>query len=200
MSFELEESVQWDSTLVVFLSKMIGTLDASGKKIVLNDLPEGLRSLLNMSGLSPTLSKINTRTASSIFPISNFLQVGSFPFGVSGYWLFLGWFAESRRCGGMILRRPLVRAGASALPIVTLISFLTGLTMAFVGSVQLEKFNAKIYRRRFGQLGHGARNGSLDGCDHHGGADGRELSAAEIGNMKLNEEIDSLRTFWDFSD
>ena len=30
-------------------------------------------------------------------------------------------------------------------PIVTLISFLTGLTMAFVGSVQLEKFNAKIY-------------------------------------------------------
>ena len=27
MSFELEESVQWDSTLVVFLSKMIGTLE-----------------------------------------------------------------------------------------------------------------------------------------------------------------------------
>ena len=35
--------------------------------------------------------------------------------------------------------------GASALPIVTLIAFLTGLTMAFVGSVQLEKFNATIY-------------------------------------------------------
>ena len=35
--------------------------------------------------------------------------------------------------------------GASAFPIITLISFLTGLTMAFVGSVQLEKFNATIY-------------------------------------------------------
>ena len=32
----------------------------------------------------------------------------------------------------------------TALPIVTLIAFL-GLTMAFVGSVQLEKFNATIY-------------------------------------------------------
>ena len=31
------------------------------------------------------------------------------------------------------------------MPSVTLIAFLAGLTMAFVGSVQLEKFNATIY-------------------------------------------------------
>ena len=37
------------------------------------------------------------------------------------------------------------RSSVFRLPIVTLISFLTGLTMAFVGGVQLEKFNAKIH-------------------------------------------------------
>ena len=36
------------------------------------------------------------------------------------------------------------QCGAAALPIVTLISFLTGLTMAFVGSVQLENLMPKF--------------------------------------------------------
>src|SRR5262249_61297329 len=35
--------------------------------------------------------------------------------------------------------------GADALPIITLISFLVGVIMAFVGAVQLEKFGASIY-------------------------------------------------------
>src|SRR5215467_12002773 len=35
--------------------------------------------------------------------------------------------------------------GAAALPIVTLISFLVGLILAFVGAIQLEQFGAQIY-------------------------------------------------------
>ena len=84
--------------------------------------------------------------------------------------------------------------GASALPIVTLISFLTGLTMAFVGSVQLEKFNAKIYVADLVCLAMVREMGALMVAIIMSGRTGAAF-AAEIGNMKLNEEIDSLRTF-----
>ena len=59
--------------------------------------------------------------------------------------------------------------GASALPIVTLISYLTGLTMAFVGSVQLEKFNATIYTADLVCLAM-VRDGAIDGCHCNGWA------------------------------
>jgi phospholipid/cholesterol/gamma-HCH transport system permease protein len=86
------------------------------------------------------------------------------------------------------------RCGASALPIVTLISFLTGLTMAFVGSVQLEKFNAKIYVADLVSLAMVREMGALMVAIIMAGRTGASF-AAEIGNMNLNEEIDSLRTF-----
>jgi phospholipid/cholesterol/gamma-HCH transport system permease protein len=84
--------------------------------------------------------------------------------------------------------------GAAALPIVTLISFLTGLTMAFVGSVQLEKFNAKIYVADLVSLAMVREMGALMVAIVMAGRTGAAF-AAEIGNMKLNEEIESLRTF-----
>ena len=79
-------------------------------------------------------------------------------------------------------------SGASALPIVTLISFLTGLTMAFVGSVQLEKFNAKIYVADLVSLAMVREMGALMVAIIMAGRTGAAF-AAEIGNMKLNEEI-----------
>ena len=85
-------------------------------------------------------------------------------------------------------------SGASALPIVTLISFLTGLTMAFVGSVQLEKFNAKIYTADLVCLAMVREMGALMVGIIMAGRTGASF-AAELGNMKLNEELDALRTF-----
>ena len=37
------------------------------------------------------------------------------------------------------------QSGVQALPIVTLISFLVGVILAFVGAVQLKQFGAQIY-------------------------------------------------------
>ena len=84
--------------------------------------------------------------------------------------------------------------GAAALPIVTLISFLTGLTMAFVGSVQLEKFNATIYTADLVSLAMVREMGGLMVGIVMAGRTGAAF-AAELGSMKLREEIDSLRTF-----
>ena len=84
--------------------------------------------------------------------------------------------------------------GASALPIITLIAFLTGLTMAFVGSVQLEKFNATIYVADLVSLAMVREMGALMVAIVMAGRTGAAF-AAELGSMKIREELDSLRTF-----
>ena len=65
--------------------------------------------------------------------------------------------------------------------------------MAFVGSVQLEKFNAKIYVADLVSLAMVREMGALMVGIIMAGRTGASF-AAELGNMKLNEEIDSLRT------
>ena len=145
--FQFEGGIIWDSTLVVFMAKIMGTLDAKTIKIVLEELPVGLRRLLSLSGVNPGFPKKAYANRKIKFPDLNLLFWVNKFVSFWGEWvlamfrLFIGkskmrWqdFAEAARS-----------CGAAALPIVTLISFLTGLTMAFVGSVQLEKFNAKIY-------------------------------------------------------
>ena len=82
------------------------------------------------------------------------------------------------------------KCGASALPIVTLISFLTGLTMAFVG-MQLEKFNAKIYVADLVSLAMVREMALMVGIIMAGEP---ASFAAELGNMKLNGKL-TLRTF-----
>src|SRR5262249_58224007 len=60
--------------------------------------------------------------------------------------LSLGRFVTARaRYRRVDLLLELQEAGARALPIVTLISFLIGLIMAFVGAVSLQQFGAGIY-------------------------------------------------------
>ena len=83
--------------------------------------------------------------------------------------------------------------GSDALPIVTLISLLTGLTMAFVGGVQLEKFAAQIYMADLVGLAMVREMGALMTAIVMAGRTGAAF-AAELGNMKVSEEIDSLRT------
>jgi phospholipid/cholesterol/gamma-HCH transport system permease protein len=106
--------------------------------------------------------------------------------------LSLGALKTQMRVGDFI--QACRQCGASALPIVTLISFLTGLTMAFVGSVQLEKFNAKIYIADLVCLAMVREMGALMVGIIMAGRTGASF-AAELGNMKLNEELDALRTF-----
>jgi len=83
--------------------------------------------------------------------------------------------------------------GAHALPIVTLISFLVGLTMAFVGAIQLSAFGASIYVANLVALAMVREMGPMMAgiilCGRTGAA-----FASHIGSMKVSEEIDALHT------
>lgn len=116
----------------------------------------------------------------------------------------LGFLGALMLATGSLLRHPrrfrwtaLVRqvelVGVGALPIIGLMSFLVGIVIAQQGAVQLEQFGAEIYtinltgRLSFRELG------VLMTAIMVAGRSGSAF-AAQLGTMKLTEEIDAMRT------
>ncbi|MBE9580120.1 MAG: MlaE family lipid ABC transporter permease subunit [Proteobacteria bacterium] len=85
------------------------------------------------------------------------------------------------------------KTGVDALPIVGLISFLLGLIMAFMSSVQLRQFGADIYVASLVSLSMTRELGPIMTAIIVAGRSGSAF-AAEIGTMKISEEIDALFT------
>jgi phospholipid/cholesterol/gamma-HCH transport system permease protein len=85
------------------------------------------------------------------------------------------------------------RTGVEALPIVGLISFLLGLIMAFMSSVQLQQFGANIYVASLVSLAMTRELGPIMTAIIVAGRSGSAF-AAELGTMKISEEVDALFT------
>jgi len=85
------------------------------------------------------------------------------------------------------------RTGVDALPIVGLISFLLGLIMAFMSSAQLQQFGAGVYVASLVSLAMTRELGPIMTAIIVAGRSGAAF-AAEIGSMKVSEEIDALAT------
>jgi phospholipid/cholesterol/gamma-HCH transport system permease protein len=83
------------------------------------------------------------------------------------------------------------RCGHEALPIVALISFLMGLITAFQAAMQLRQFGADIYVANLVALSITRELGPLMTAIIASGRSGAAF-AAEIGTMKVSEEVDAL--------
>ena len=90
--------------------------------------------------------------------------------------------------------RILQECGVSALPIVALLSILTGTILGFIGAVQLRKFGATIYMTDLVGLAMAREMACLMTGIIMSGRTGAAF-AAHIGSMEVNEEINALRTF-----
>ena len=146
---------RWDTTLLVFLSKVYAEAEARGFALKEGDLPRGLSRLLQMCRASRNAT---SAAANAAPPRKTLLQC----FGVFGVELketileillftgeltvsigrLLGWRTQMRWCD---FRHQLTECGPKALPIISLISFLMGLVLAFVGSIPLKWFQAQQY-------------------------------------------------------
>jgi phospholipid/cholesterol/gamma-HCH transport system permease protein len=84
-------------------------------------------------------------------------------------------------------------SGAQALPIVSLISFLVGLILAFVGATQLRPFGAQIYVANLVGLAMSREMGAMMTGIIMAGRTGAAF-AAQLGTMVVNQEIDALIT------
>ncbi|THB69765.1 MAG: MlaE family lipid ABC transporter permease subunit [Desulfovibrio sp.] len=85
------------------------------------------------------------------------------------------------------------KAGFNALPIIALMGFLIGLIMAFQSAIPLQRFGADIYVADFLGIALSRELGPLITAILLTGRSGSAF-AAEIGTMKVNEEVNALIT------
>lgn len=107
------------------------------------------------------------------------------------FWAFVSSLVHPGRIRWGETLRVAERAGANALPIVALISFIVGLVMAFQSAIPMKMFGAEIYVANLIGLAMVRELGPLMTAIVLAGRSASAF-AAEIGTMKINEEIDAL--------
>ncbi len=191
---------RWDTLLMTFLIGLIDPCRERGIEVDSSGLPEGVRGLLALVYAVP--ERAGARRQAQRRPW--LAQVGT---GVLKAWedgkVFLAFLGEAMLALGALLRgRARFRgvdlwlniqdSGPSALAIVTVISLLVGLILAFVGAVQLTLFGAQIYIADLVGLGMLREMGALMTGIIMSGRTGAAF-AAQLGTMNVNSEIDALR-------
>ena len=83
--------------------------------------------------------------------------------------------------------------GPASLPIVSLVSFLVGLIIAYMGAAQLQRFGAQIYMADLVTIGVVREIAALMTGIILAGRVGAAF-AAQLGSMQANEEVDALQS------
>jgi phospholipid/cholesterol/gamma-HCH transport system permease protein len=191
----------WDSALVTFVLQLLALSRETGAAVDLAGLPEGLRRLVTLATAVPE-RKDAARTSPHLplVPAIGTWAIG-FAADFSGALRFLGQVAVAfgrflrgrasfRRSDFLLYAQ---ECGAQALPIVTVISILLGLIMAFVGAVQLKQFGADIYVANLVIIATSREMAAVMTAIVLAGRTGAAY-AAQIGTMQGNEEVDALTT------
>ncbi|MFZ5519031.1 MAG: MlaE family ABC transporter permease [Candidatus Zhuqueibacterota bacterium] len=109
------------------------------------------------------------------------------------YWTFVAPFKGRGGVRWQSTIQQMVLIGFNSIPIVAVICFFVGLIMAMQAAYQLERFGASIYVADLVGVSMTRELGPLLTAIIVAGRSGSAI-AAEIGTMKVNEEIDALQT------
>ncbi len=197
---EADELREWDSSIVNFLIDL--TQSCRARQLTLNRsrLPKGLNRLVDLAD-----SNTNSGRASVVVPESplgrtedntpvRLAGLGSHIDFIGSVALALGAATIGRaRYRHIDLIEVLRGAGPNALGIVTLISYLVGIIMAFMGAVQLQQFGASIYVADLVGIAIVREMGAMMTGVIMSGRTGAAF-AAQLGSMKVTQEIDALAT------
>ncbi|MBP1746846.1 MAG: hypothetical protein H6Q54_1461 [Deltaproteobacteria bacterium] len=201
LSFDTEELGIWDSGFIIFLNRAIKLCETRNIEATNDSLPDGVISLIRLATSMP--DRGDARKAlptASIFAIigdrtsrlrDSILETLAF-LGETVL-TFLKLFSGRARFRWSDLLLIMQESGAQALPIVSLISLLVGLILAFVGSIQLKMFGAQIYIADLVAIAMARAMGAIMTGIIMAGRTGASF-AAGIGTMQVNEEIDALKT------
>jgi phospholipid/cholesterol/gamma-HCH transport system permease protein len=200
IAFDTDQIAAWDSGLVTFVLKVLSETAAQGITADRAGLPHGVGRLVALAeavperqtgrggARPPWMARIGTRVIATTTALTTGLT-------------FLG---ESLLALGALLRgRARFRTsdlflviqdcGPRALGIVTLISFLIGLILGFVGAVQLQQFGASIFVANLVAVAMTREIGCIMTAIVMSGRTGAAF-AAQLGTMNTNQEIDALST------
>lgn len=199
--YDTEALADWDSGFVSFIKSVQDFCLGNRIETAPEGLPRGVGRLLSLASAVPEKKDAARGQArKSLFEVIGeetlelvrssremvtFIGEAALAFGrlVAGRARFrrVDFFALLQDCG------------ARALPIVSLISVLVGLILAFVGAVQLRLFGAQIYVADLVGLGMAREMGAMMTAVIMAGRTGAAF-AAQLGTMQVNEEIDALET------
>jgi phospholipid/cholesterol/gamma-HCH transport system permease protein len=201
--FSVRQLASWDSSLAIFVYQVMQLAGSSGLQCDRSGLPAGVCALLDLAagGEAVDLPGPSPATAGGLLA-----RIGG------GALQRLGWSRDalaflggSARAAARMLRGRarwrwvdlgyfLYDCGPGALGIVSLIAFLVGVILAFVGALQLQTFGVQIYVANLVGIGMARDMGAMMTGIILAGRTGAAY-AAQLGTMQVNEEIDALRTF-----
>lgn len=192
---------RWDSRLIAFLIRILSLCEQNGVAVELKDMPDGVSPLLDLAfAVPPHVDERPVESPNDFLSALGTLALKSIDGAKTAWWF-------SRRTLASVVRffhrKAVVRkvdlwtqfqdAGVNALPIVSLICFLVGVILAFVGSIQLKMFGAEIYVSSLVALAVTRVMGAIMAGVIVAGRTGASY-AATLGSMQVNEEIDALKT------
>jgi len=200
ITFNLSGIEKWDSGLISFLLNLIRKCEHKNIQVDRQALPPDVAKLLALA-FKVTEKNIPQKSEHGSFlerAADKFLGICSGALSVVD---FLGEiaFAFGRLISGKAYFRRkdfsgiAQRCGADALALVSLISILVGMILAFIGAIQLKLFGAQIYIADIVGIAMVRVMGAVMTGIIMSGRTGASF-AAELGLMQVNEEVDALKT------
>ncbi|MGD0571996.1 MAG: ABC transporter permease [Sedimentisphaerales bacterium] len=200
INISVSQELKWDSGLISFLLKLTRECEHKNISVAREGLPQEAQKLLSLA------LKIHEKGISSPNASESFLEktgekvlqiIESLRSGLE----FLGDIAVS--FGRLITGKSyfrwddfmliVQRCGVETLLLVSLISLLVGMILAFVGSIQLKVFGAQIFISDMVGIAMVRVLSAVMTGIIVSGRIGASF-AAELGMMQTNEEIDALKT------
>jgi phospholipid/cholesterol/gamma-HCH transport system permease protein len=184
------------------LDRLIGTAKTAGRTVAVSGPPTRYRALLNAVALADERRSLSPRKRRSLAGIE---ALGLIVSGICGAFLvLLAMLGAVGAAAGRVVVHPrrfrltsmvhqLDRVGFQAIPIIVLITLLIGAIIAQQGIFNFRKFGAESYvvdlvgilvMRELGVLVVAIMVAGRSGSSY----------TAELGSMKMREEIDALRT------
>jgi phospholipid/cholesterol/gamma-HCH transport system permease protein len=205
VTLDLKGIERLDTSGAWLLLRTEHNLKARGNGVDIRDLRANLAPLFNQ-----------VRTGGMVAParhprpahhtIAGFLaRIGEISLGLIARAVrLLAFFGVICLAAGRVLVRPrrlritalvaqMEQTGVNAVPIVGLLSFLVGVVIAYQGADQLRRFGAEIYTVNLLGVGVLRELGVLMAAIIIAGRSGSAFTA-QLGTMRVNEEIDALRT------
>ena len=201
VAFNSDHLGEWDTGLVKTLIAIVQNAHENGVDVDDSGLPNGAKRLVALA-----FAVEEREGARRVFRKESFLEeVGkNVMSGLASGRELLTFTGELVLSCGRFLRgkatylrsdatQYIQEAGAEAFPIVSLICFLIGMIFAFVGVMQLKLFGAGIYTADLVAVAM-VREMSAIMCGIIMAGRTGAAYAAQIGTMKVNEEVDALTT------
>jgi phospholipid/cholesterol/gamma-HCH transport system permease protein len=202
LAFDTAGLGRWDNGLVAVLFRCLAVCEMNRVEFRTETLPDGMAKLIQLAravpekkdaarseARAPFLQRVGTSGLAVWEGGAGMLRfMGE---NVLAFWKMLRGRAQFRWVDTFLVMQ---ECGPRALGIVALINFLIGLILAFVGATQLAIFGASIYTADLVAIATvremGCMMTAIILCGRTGAA-----FAAQLGTMKVNQEIEAFRTF-----